>query len=391
MNRTHRLANWLETHWVAPSFGGSLLMAFAFFFFIAATNTLTGWLYVLSGIGAALLLVAAILPRRNLKALQVHREMIQAVSAGEPLTLTVCVENPTGAAKTLLELHDSLPRTLGLPKKQAIEVIAPKTVYRWSYAQATQQRGIYRWQNIRVRTAAPLGLFWYSRLYQAKATAVVYPTVLSLTHCPLIDQLGRDDSLQTWSDRRPESAPEGLTRSLRPYRWGDPIRLVHWRSSARYGELRVRELETLTGGNNLVIALDSAPLWQADDFEQAVIAAASLYFYAQQQQLNVRLWTAGTGLIHGQLPVLEVLAAIQPGETVVASPPTQGALIWLTQNPESLAQLWRSCRWLLWDRSFASLPHETLANNRIRPVSPGMVLHPEKSLQEHLQSQVLAF
>ncbi len=391
MNRTHRFVNWLETHWVAPSFGGSLLTAFAFFFFIAATNTLTGWLYVLSGIGAALLLVAAILPRRNLKALQVRRESIQPVSAGDPLTITVCVENPTNSAKTLLELHDPLPQTLGLPQKQAIEAIAAKTVYHWSYSQATQHRGIYHWQNIRVRTAAPLGLFWHSRLYPAKATAVVYPTVLPLTCCPLIDQLGRDDSLQTWSDRRPEAASEGLTRSLRPYRWGDPIRLVHWRSSARYGELRVRELETLTGGNNLIVALDSAPLWQADDFEQAVIAAASLYFYAQHQQLNVRLWTAGTGLIHGQLPVLEALAAIQAGETVVATPPTQGALIWLTQNPESLAQLWNPCRWLLWDRSFASLPHENRATSRLRPISPGIVLHPEKSLQEHLQNPLPVF
>jgi len=47
---------------------------------------------------------------------------------------------------------------------------------------------------------------------------------------------------------------EGLTRSLRPYRLGDPTRLIHWRTSARYGELRVRELEVMTGGKKLLSA-----------------------------------------------------------------------------------------------------------------------------------------
>jgi hypothetical protein len=44
-----------------------------------------------------------------------------------------------------------------------------------------------------------------------------------------------------------KNATEGITRALRPYRWGDPIRLVHWRTSARFGDLRIRELEVTLG------------------------------------------------------------------------------------------------------------------------------------------------
>ncbi|WP_198007599.1 DUF58 domain-containing protein [Dactylococcopsis salina] len=34
--------------------------------------------------------------------------------------------------------------------------------------------------------------------------------------------------------------------------------MIHWRSSARYGELRVRELELSIGGQYVVICLNSA-------------------------------------------------------------------------------------------------------------------------------------
>jgi uncharacterized protein (DUF58 family) len=54
-----------------------------------------------------------------------------------------------------------------------------------------------------------------------------------------------------------KQATEGITRSLRPYRWGDPTRLIHWRTSARYGELRVRELEKVTTDQEVLIGLDT--------------------------------------------------------------------------------------------------------------------------------------
>nr|WP_231939937.1 DUF58 domain-containing protein [Dolichospermum compactum] len=57
-----------------------------------------------------------------------------------------------------------------------------------------------------------------------------------------------------------------LLRSLRPYRINDPTRLIYWRTSARYGELRVRELEVITGGQEILIAIDSSFQWQQELF-----------------------------------------------------------------------------------------------------------------------------
>ncbi|MEX0270393.1 DUF58 domain-containing protein [Leptolyngbyaceae cyanobacterium UHCC 1019] len=388
MRSPKKIFEWLETRWVTPSYGGGLLGGLSIFFFVAATNTLSGWLYVMSGVGLALLAIAAILPERTLRQVSVRRAPIHPVSAGDQITVELIVENQSSHSKMLLQVEDLLPDALGELVLHSIEEIVPNRAHHWIYSQSVEKRGIYRWETVYLRTAAPLGLFWCRRPRTAKAIAIVYPTVLPLTHCPLIDEMGRDQSLLLNSDRRAQTASEGLTRSLRPYRWGDPIRMVHWRTSARYGELRVRELETFTGGQELVICLDTAFAWLSpnpnqNDFEQAVIAAASLYFYACRQNLQVQLWTVRTGLIQGNQAVLETLAETRSGETLQAHSLPTRSVLWLTQNPDSLNALPFGSRWILW-QAIAPL-NPTSSQNMALQRNSGILVQPDSSLQLQLQ------
>lgn len=378
MNIAQKLADWLEARWVVPAYAGWLLSILAIFFFGAATNTLVGWLYVISGISFALLLIAAILPARSLKGLKLHRKLIHPISAGDQLTVELEVTNQTNQPKTLLQVQDLLPFVLGQPVKTSIDYIAPQSSHKWTYYHPTQKRGIYRWQTVQLRTAAPLGLFYCRRSRSCKATAIVYPTVLSLNVCPILDQIGQEKALRYKSDIQGfQNSTEGLTRGLRPYRVGDPTRLIHWRSSARYGDLRVRELEMITAGQEVVICLDSARPWDLDHFEQAVIAAASLYFYASRRQMNVRLWTAATGLLQGHRVVLEALAATYAGEDNLEQPLGQFPLIFLTPDSGSISSLPLGSRWLLWSSS-----GQALGGNRNYP---GLTIDPEQPLQLQLQ------
>lgn len=380
-----RITDWLETHWVTPAYAGWILAGIAICFFGAATNTMSGWLYVISGITFALLGLAVILPPRSLRHLKVHRHPLFPVSVGDELTIEIDIENPTPKPKTLLQVQDILQSELGKPVQTAIETIAPRGVYHWVYFHSTTKRGVYHWHEIQLRTGNPLGLFWCRRSRHAPATAIVYPTVLPLTSCPIVDEIGTDDSLQLLSDRRSQSATEDLTRSLRPYRVGDPTRLIHWRTSARYGELMVRELEVFTGSQEIVICLDSAVSWQSEDFESAVIAAASLYFYACSRQLDARLWTARTGLLHGNQVVLEALAATQPGEDADAGDPPHLPLIWLTQQSTSLNSLPPGSRWLFWSLSTVAQPerHTSGLTN-----CAGQIIDKEEPLQRQLQQSL---
>ena len=373
-----RLSEWLETRFCAPAYSGLLLGAIALCFFGAATNTMAGWLYAISGIIFALLGLGAVLPRRSLTNLHVRREPIAPVSAGDRLTVELEIANPSSKSKALLQAIDLLPYALSKPQKTSVEAILPQTVHSWSYELTAPRRGVYHWHEVQLRTGTPLGLFWCRRRWQCPAKAVVYPHILPLSRCPLVDALGQDDSIKFSSDRRYQAATQGLTKALRPYRQGDPTRLIAWRASARFDQLQVRELEVVTGGQEVIVCLDTASPWQAEAFEQAVIAAASLYFYASRL-LNVSLWTGQTGLVRGDHAVLETLAEIVPNSDDSTAHLPTSPLIWLTQS-STFSSLPAGSRWV----SFA--PH---SRSPQPDRHPGLVIDPDKPLQQQLQSPLV--
>lgn len=373
----------LEYRMACPSYSGTLLLGISLFFFIAATNTLAGWLYVMSGFILALMGISIFLARQMLRGIRLDRPPIEPVQAGERLRIRLSLYNQTAQPKSLLQVVDVLPSGLGgnhsevvpsLPARSAIDRrsldvntvnlnaasqnaasqnVASQNAVDLNYEVLAPQRGVYRWMFTELRTGAPLGLVWASRsLRSPNCQAIVHPRILPLSHCPLIDQLGRDPSLQQLNNRTAQAASSGQTRSLRPYRWGDSTRLIHWRTSARTGELRVRELETFTSGQRLVIALDSARSWQPEAFEQAVSAAATLYFYAVKQQLQVQLWTASTGIVTGDRPVLDSLAATNPNELRQAEELPDSPILWLTCGGDRVLPL--GSRTLCWNGTIAT-------------------------------------
>ncbi|NJM65919.1 MAG: DUF58 domain-containing protein [Acaryochloris sp. RU_4_1] len=380
-----KLTTWLETRWAAPAYAGWVIIGLTLFFLLAAANTLAGWLYVLGGLGLGLLIVAAVLPARSLQGLQIERLPSWPVSVGESLSLGLKLTNPTPTLKSLLQIYDHPPAKLGKVRPGAIAEIPDQGTYTWTYTLIPQQRGIYRWKTVHLRSAAPLGLFWCRRQRLAPAKAIVYPLILPLKQCPLLDHVGQDQArLLQGQPLGSCNQNEGVTRSLRPYRWGDPLRLVHWRTSARYNELRVRELERFTGGQTLMIALDSSDRWPIDDFEQAVIVAASLYTYAQQHQDSVQVWTGQAGLQTSRSAILETLAQVQVGEVTIAPRPLL-PMIWLTADPASLSTLPPGSCWLLW--SIQGLAGSE-AIQSVATKMPGLLMQPEQPLQEQLQQSL---
>ena len=391
MPTPQRLVTWLETHWAAPSYSGWVVLGLTLFFFGAATNTLAGWLYVISGVMAALLGVAAVLSPQVLKGALVSRQPIRPVSVGDLLRVELSIENPSSRAKGLLQVQDLLPRALGETQQIPIAAIGPRDHYHWTYELPTQQRGVHNWRTVQLRTAAPLGLFWSCRSQTAKAVAVVYPTILPLSQCPLIDELGQEDGLQGRRDRRAENASEGLTRGLRPYRWGDPTRLIHWRTSARHGELRVRELEKFTSGQGVILCLDSASSWQAEVFEKAVIATASLYCYAVKQGLLTQVWTAKAGLMREKHRILAALAAVGPDQGKPHHPLPQDALIWLSQAAPSARLLPSGSRWVQWIPDSSAASSASIQIGSESPTAspyPRLLVSSQSSLQAQLQTPV---
>ena len=376
----NRLQTWLEVHWVSPDYSGWVMTGLAVFFFAAATNTMAGWLYAISGVMFALLGMGLVQPGRSLRLLQVLRRPTEPVSVGDTLVMEIDVCNQSRRPQLLLQVTDCRPEGLEGDRRTVIERLPAYGSQRWSQPLVAKKRGLYRWQTVELRTAAPLGLFWRRRQAAARTTVVVYPTVLPLSHCPLIDELGQEDSRLTPSPMRSQLATEGVTRTLRPYRWGDSTRLIHWRTSARYGELRIREMETFTGGQEIILALDTNAAWTEEAFESAVVATASLYFYAQQRGLTASLWTPETGGIRSDRLVLEALAAILPNTRSKSPPLPTVPVIWLTAQPHGISALPAGSRWLLWaTEGSGSSPSST---------HTGRLMLPSEPLQTQLQASV---
>ncbi len=367
LKRFKTLTHSIEHRLAIPSYSGGLLLSISLFFFIAATNTMAGWLYVMSGLIVALISIAIFSVRQALRGITIQRSLLEPVQAGEALKIHLVVQNNSAQSKAWLQVIDHLPPGLSKPHTEVVPQVLARQDIKIQYDLLAQHRGIYRWQRVQIRTGAPLGLVWASRQCHNPIQAIVHPRILPLSHCPLIDQMGNDPSRSQLSNRMAQGATSGQTRSLRPYRWGDSTRLIHWRTSARTGELRVRELETFTSGQRIVIALDSAKSWQPEDFEQAVSAAATLYFYAVKQQLQVQLWTASTGLVTGDRNVLDSLAATNPNELRQAEPLPDSPILWLTSGgDQGVSSLPVGSRSLLWNGVGSG--EETIAINAVEAI-----------------------
>jgi uncharacterized protein (DUF58 family) len=152
------------------------------------------------------------------------------------------------------------------------------------YPVPTERRGVVAIGPLRVTRRDPLGLAELARQHGDSTQVLVYPRSYPLAALPL----GVARSLDGRADRVPHGS---ITfDSLREYVTGDDLRRVHWRTSARVGELMVRE-HVDTSRPRLVALLDnrSAAFRDAADFESACEAAASVISLALREDLPMRL------------------------------------------------------------------------------------------------------
>jgi len=108
-------------------------------------------------------------------------------------------------------------------------------------AHVASRRGVFSHVRVQLRSSAPLGVFVRTRTIRVALGA---PTTVAPKPTP------SPPSMHAVPDERLATAAPLLARgggdtvrAVRPYVPGDPARLVHWPTSARRGELVVREQE----------------------------------------------------------------------------------------------------------------------------------------------------
>ncbi|WP_107079321.1 DUF58 domain-containing protein, partial [Micromonospora sp. MH33] len=208
------------------------------------------------------------------------------VTRGEPAAMVLTVRNTGRLRAANLVAEDRCGgRLVPVPLLR----LRPGRDTEVRYPVPTRRRGVVPVGPLRVTRRDPLGLVALARAYGEPLPVWVHPRIHPLSAVPT----GAGRSL----DGRTDSVPHGSITfdSLREYVVGDELRRVHWRTSARVGELMVRE-NVDTSLPRLVVVLDNRAAAHpdraagvAESFESGCEAAASVVAAATREDLPVSL------------------------------------------------------------------------------------------------------
>lgn len=275
----------------------------------AAANTGNNALYLVAAMLLALLAVSGLVSRRNLRQLEIRFSTPPEVHAGQTLGIPVTVSN----------LDSWLARRFVL--FSGIEAAEPLLVSRLERGAVHQdrlffrfeRRGLYKVPYLRVSSLFPLGLVDKAMQYPVDLEVLVYPRVHPVAASRYFDRGRVGDELTKkagWSHE---------LRSLRPFRQGDDPRSIHWKRSARTGDLIYMEREA-EAGRRLAIYFDNAfgDVTEGRDeaFEGMVSEVASLATQYIDQGFEVALTTRDEHIHYGRgrshaVRLLRVLAVIE--------------------------------------------------------------------------------
>ncbi len=235
--------------------------------FVAA---LSGWReFSVISIGAFLALLVAVTFISRPQPVDVSRTLVpQKVTVGESSTGVLTVRNASrrriGPRDAQDVLGDRLVH-LSIPALRAGEVIEEH------YVVPARNRGLFDVGPVRLTRSDPLGLFRRLQGQGSIEQLWVRPRVHPLRS---ISSGWAKDVEGPTSDTSPRGS--AAFHALREYQFGDDLRHVHWRTSARRGSLMVRHFVDTRRTQEVVLLDPRATIYTEESFEAAVEVAASV-------------------------------------------------------------------------------------------------------------------
>ena len=207
---------------------------------LAALNTGNNLLFLILASLIASILMSGILSSITLAGVEMRLQLPEHIFAAEPVRASLELKNEK------LTLPSFSLRVEGVTKKDAAAPAVLETPVYFPYIprqEAVSQtvpllfpkRGVYRQEAFRIVTRFPFGFLQKARRLDLAAEALVYPSV---------------EASPEFLEVLPgiQGAMESLTKgrgqdlySLRDYVPTDSARHVHWKATARFGSLMVRE------------------------------------------------------------------------------------------------------------------------------------------------------
>lgn len=229
----------------------------------------------------------------------------------------VVLEGTTTTATPVLGLSDRVDSG----RRVARFVLPPQaadTPVRAVYRVPTDRRGRHVVGPLLATVTDPLGLAHRRLVVAETADIIVCPRI----HAVVAPRRGGGGEPAAHVDgaRAPALEPLGEFLAMREYEPGDDPRRVHWPSSAKRGDLVVRQDEAASPGR-VVLVLDTRPALHDDtSFEAAVEGIASLAVSLRRVHAPVEVVTTGGEFLGRPGPggievLLERLAVVERDDT----------------------------------------------------------------------------
>jgi uncharacterized protein (DUF58 family) len=208
---------------------------------------------------------------------------------GSTVRVELGLENRTFVASKILLAQEQIPEQLGPSPRFVLDRLPGRSRLRIHYTVTAGGRGRYLLGPLTFRMTDPLGMSEVTRAFTTTTPLIVPPRTWPLAPAPLSGGPGHDDRAHGRS-LLPVGADDG---TVREYRNGDDIRRLHWRSTARRGQLMVRQEEQPQDPKATVL-LDCRPgahhgAGQDSSFEWAVSAVASAALVLTRQGRRLHL------------------------------------------------------------------------------------------------------
>lgn len=224
---------------------------------LAAVNYSNNLVYGVLYLVASLSFVSIFHAWRNLSELRIEHIRINPTFAGEDVRVEIHLRNPTGHTiyglvfartgedRAMARRPVPLRRPAGgSTRVHASDSCIAEVVF------PSEQRGIYNFETLLVRTCFPLGLFWASYRVPVNAEFYVYPKPKGKDDWPALRPGGEQGSP---ASNRPGDDFSGV----RAYVPGESLRHVDWKAFARGRPLSVKQF---TGGSGNELWLDAAEM-----------------------------------------------------------------------------------------------------------------------------------
>lgn len=270
--------------WPGVIFTGAILMIG-----LAALNAGVNLLFLILGLALGLLIVSGAITRGSLRRVHVTREAPDAVIAGRPFTARYRVHNQRGHGDVfslrICELLKIGPHTMRV--EGYVAAVPSNQTVTLDVSICAPVRGTLQFNTVNVSTRFPFGLFGRSLRINAGHETTVFPALL-----PLRRRLDSGKQNAAWQAMAAREQKRGADEfyGLREHRQGESLRWIHWRSSARTGQLLVREMMDLRP-QTVMVVLDSylPPGVPESQRENAISAAGTILCHALETGFKVGL------------------------------------------------------------------------------------------------------